>query len=148
MLVDEPIEASTIEEIENTDEQIGASLVDDENEVEDNEIEAEASTLSDEETEILAFVRENNLSLSTLRQFDAFTNALRAKAVKMNTLMPGAERDFSAMNLGELQAFVADRVALGKNSKLLGHTSATTGDGADVAEEKLTPGELLKGGNN
>ncbi len=148
MLVDDPIEASTTDEVENTDEQIGASLVDDENEGEVEVVRDASATLSADETEILAFVRENNLSIATLRQFDAFVGALRAKAIKMNTLMPGAERDFNAMNLTELQAFVADRVALGKNSKLLGHNAQTTGDGVDVAEEKLTPGELLKGENN
>ncbi len=148
MLVDDPIEASTTYEVENTDEQIGASLVDDENEEEAEVVSDASATLSADETEILAFVRDNNLSIATLRQFDAFVGALRAKAVKMNTLMPGAERDFNAMNLAELQAFVADRVALGKNSELLGHNAQTTGDGADVAEEKLTPGGLLKGENN
>lgn len=145
MLVDEPIEAVAED---NLDEQIGASLVEDDDSAEESTDESENTQLSTNEQEILAFVREKNLDLATLRQFDAFEKALRAKAVKMNTLMPGASRDFDAMSVAELQAFVADRVALGKNVKLLGHTEASSSNGEDVAEEKLTPGELLKGGNN
>jgi hypothetical protein len=144
MLVDEPIEAVAED---NLDEEVGASLVEDDDSTEESTEDSEDTQLSENEQEILAFVREKNLDLSTLRQFDAFEKALRAKAVKMNTLMPGASRDFNTMSISELQTFVADRVALGKNAKLLGHTEASSSGGEDFAEEKLTPGELLKGNN-